>query len=460
MSRAQKWRPDCPKLRRVQELAQAKPMERFTSLAHHLTQEALRRSFDALDGNAAPGVDGVTKKAYRQNLEENLKSLHERLKSGEYRATPVLRVEIEKPGGGKRPLGIPVLEDKIVQGAVVEILNCIYENDFMGFSYGFRPGRSAHQALQALQTVLQKGKVNWVLDLDISKFFDTIDHKELMSLVEHRVKDSRLLRLIGKWLATGAVQADGRRIRAKRGTPQGGVISPLLANIFLHYVVDKFVHEWRRTEAKGQVYIVRYADDVVMAFERQEDAERLLGLLEARLGEYGLSLNRDKTRLVRFGRGWTGKDGGPKSGTFEFLGFTHIAGKSRQGYYLVKRKTARKRLNRSLKAISEWCKRNCHTPLGYQHRQLSLKVRGHYNYYGVRGNFGSLSTFRYQARQRWLHALLRRSQKACRERLQRLLDRCFLLPTPRITHPESWLDLSPGYLLRRAGCGKSARPVL
>ena len=460
MSRAQKWCPDCPKLRRVQELAKAKPMERFTSLAHHLTPEALRRSFDALDGKAAPGADGVTKDAYRQNFDENLKSLHERLKSGEYRATPVLRVEIEKPGGGKRPLGIPVLEDKVVQGAVVEILICIFENDFMGFSYGFRPGRSAHQALQALQTVLQKGKVNWVLDLDISKFFDTIDHKELMSLVEHRVKDSRLLRLIGKWLAAGAVQADGRRIRMKRGTPQGGVISPLLANIFLHHVVDKFVHEWRETEAKGEVYIVRYADDVVMAFESQEDAERLLELLESRLGEHGLSLNREKTQLVRFGRGWTGRDGGPKSGTFEFLGFTHIAGKSRQGYYLVKRKTARKRLNRSLKVIFEWCKRNRHTPLSWQQKQLGLKLRGHYNYYGVRGNYRSLSQFWHAVQQAWLRALMRRSQKMRKQWLYRLIDHEFALPCPSITHPEGWFDLSPGHLLGRAGCGKAARPAL
>ncbi len=368
-------------------MAQANPKERFTSLAHLITKDALLRSYKSLDGKAAPGLDGVTKKAYGQNLEENLKALHERLKSGEYRATPVLRVYIEKPDGGKRPLGIPALEDKIVQGAVVEILNCIYECDFKGFSYGFRPKRSAHQALQSLQTVLQKGKVNWVLDMDISKFFDTIDHKELMSMIERRVKDGRLLQLIGKWLATGAVEQDGRRIRGKQGTPQGGVISPLLGNIFLHEVVDSFVHEWRKTEAKGEVYIVRYADDVVIAFEREDDARRLIELLDERLREYGLTLNRDKTRLERFGRHWTGKDGKAKSETFEFLGFTHIAGKSRKGWFLVKRKTSRKRLNRSLKAISRWCKRNRHTPLKWQLAQLSLKLRGHYNYYGVRGNF-------------------------------------------------------------------------
>lgn len=460
MSQAQKWTPVCPKLRRVQELAKAKPKERFTSLAHLITQDALLRSYRALDGKAAPGVDGVTKKAYGQNLEGNLKALHERLKSGEYRATPVLRVYIEKPEGGKRPLGIPALEDKIVQGAVVEILNCIYECDFKGFSYGFRPKRSAHQALQSLQTVLQKGKVNWVLDMDISKFFDTIDHKELMSIIERRVKDSRLLRLIGKWLATGAVEEDGRRIRGKKGTPQGGVISPLLANIFLHYVVDSFVHEWRKTEAKGEVYIVRYADDVVIAFECKEDAERLLSLLDARLAEYGLTLNRDKTRLVRFGRHSTGKDGGPKSETFEFLGFTHIAGRSRKGVFLVKRKTSRKRLNRSLKAISQWCKRNRHTPLKWQHAQLSLKLRGHYNYYGVRGNYSALSAFWHKIQRIWLKALMRRSQKVCKKRLYWLIDHEFVLPRPHITHPEGWFELNPGYLLGRAGCGKAARPVL
>ena len=460
MSHTQRWRPVCPKLRRVQELAKAKPKERFTSLAHHITQEALERSYKSLDGTASAGVDGVTKEGYRQNLKENLKALHERLKSGEYRATPVLRVYIEKPDGGKRPLGILSLEDKIVQGAVVETLNCIYENDFKGFSYGFRPGRSAHKALQALQTVLQKGKVNWVLDLDISKFFDTIDHKELMSLLQRRVTDSRMLRLIGKWLAVGAVEEDGHRIRSKRGTPQGGVISPLLANIFLHYVMDSFVHEWRKTKAIGEVYIVRYADDVVIAFEDEGDARRLLAEIATRLQDYGLTLNRDKTRMVRFGRNWTGKDGRGKSETFDFLGFTHIAGKSRQGSYLVQRKTARKRLNRSLKAISEWCKRNRHTPLRWQSVQLSLKVKGHYNYYGVRGNIRSLSKFWHAVQRLWLKALMRRSQKVRTSRLYELIDHQFALPRPHITHPEGWFRQNPGYLLGRAGCGKAARPVL
>ncbi len=261
--------------------------------------------------------------------------MYERLKEGKYRAKPVRRVWIEKPEGGKRPLGIPCTEDKIVQGATAEILQSIYEGDFHGFSYGFRPGRSAHHALQ---TVLQKGKVNWVLDMDISKFFDTISHQELMSMVRRRVVDKSLLRLIGKWLTVGVVEEDGRVIRSKEGTPQGGVISPLLANIFLHYVVDEYVQTWRKKEAKGEVYIVRYGDDFVIACEHLQDAEILRETLDKRLQEHGLKVNENKTKLLRFGKGSDGGGGG--SEPFDFLGFTHIAGRSRAGGYLVQRKTA------------------------------------------------------------------------------------------------------------------------
>ena len=249
MSHTQRWRPICPELRRVQEKAKANLKEQFTSLAHHITVEALRRAYYTLEGKAAAGMDGVTKEAYGKELEQNLASLHERLKEGKYRAKPVRRVWIDKPEGGKRSLGIPCTEDKIVQGATGEILNSIYEGDFHGFSYGFRPGRSAHHALQALQTVLQKGKVNWVLDMDISRFFDTISHQELLSMVRRRVVDRSILRLIGKWLTVGVGEEDGRVIRSKEGTPQGGVISALLANIFLHYVVDEYVHTWRKKDA-------------------------------------------------------------------------------------------------------------------------------------------------------------------------------------------------------------------
>jgi len=441
-----------PELLRVKEVARRKPKERFTSLAHFLTVERLRKAYQELDAAAAPGVDGVTKKDYGRDLEENLSELQARLKSGGYRANPVLRRWIEKPDGGRRPLGLPTVEDKIVQGAVVAILNSIYEEDFYGFSYGYRPNRNAHQALQALQTVLQKGRVNWVLDADISGFFDTIDHQQLMTVVQRRVTDGRLLRFIVKWLKAGVVEEDGRRTYPPSGTPQGGVISPLLANIFLHEVIDTFVHEWRKAEATGETYIVRYADDMILALENEDDARRMVEELDRRLKSYGLSLNREKTRLIRFGR-----KGGS---TFDFLGFTHMAGQDRQGQYLVKRKTARKRLKRSLKGAHKWCVENRHRPVQEQHRELSRKLRGHYNYYGIRGNFKSLQQFFYRVRMTWLQALRRRGQKANLPRLKRLLDEIFVLPRPKITHSEGWLSVNPGYLLGRAGCGNAARPDL
>lgn len=457
MSHTQRWRPICPELRKVQELAKAKRQEQFTSLAHNLTVGALRAAYHSLDGKAAAGVDGITKAAYGKEEEQNIMRLHEQLKSGQYRAKPVRRVWIEKPDGGKRPLGIPCIEDKIVEGAVVEILQSIYEGDFHGFSYGFRPGRDAHQALQALQTVLQKGKVNWVLDMDISKFFDTISHKELLSMVRRRVVDRSILRLISKWLTTG-VEEDGRVIRSKKGTPQGAVISPLLANIFLHYMIDEYVHTWRKTEAQGEVYTVRYADDFVIACEHLRDAKRLREALEKRLQEHGLQVNEGKTKLLRFGKGSDGSGGG--SETFDFLGFTHIAGRSRAGWYLVKRKTARKRFTRSLKAIAQWCRENRHVPLRWQWHTLSIKLKGHYNYYGVRGNFDALKRFRHEVWKLWLSALRRRSQKSNFRRLYELMRDLFPLPKPTITHPETWLAVNPGYLLGRAGCGNSARPDL
>ena len=458
MSHTQRWRPICPELRRVQEKAKANLKEQFTSLAHHITVEALRRAYYALEGKAAAGMDGVTKEAYGKELEQNLASLHERLKEGKYRAKPVRRVWIDKPEGGKRPLGIPCTEDKIVQGATGEMLNSIYEGDFHGFSYGFRPGRSAHHALQALQTVLQKGKVNWVLDMDISRFFDTISHQELLSMVRRRVVDRSILRLIGKWLTVGVGEEDGRVIRSKEGTPQGGVISALLANIFLHYVVDEYVHTWRKKDAQGEVYIVRYADDCVIACEHLRDAEVLRETLEGRLQGHGLEVNESKTKLLRFGKGSDG--GGGESKTFDFLGFTHIAGKSRAGWYLVQRKTARKRFTRSLKVIAQWCRENRHAPLKWQWQTLNMKLRGHYNYYGVRGNFDALQRFRHEVWKRWINALRRRSQKSNFGRLYELLRDKLPLSMPTITHPESWLAINPGYLLGRAGCGNSARPDL
>ena len=459
MNHTQKWRPVCPRLRRVQEKARANAREKFTSLAHLIDDEALRRSYHGLNASATAGIDGQTKAKYGENLEENLKELHERMISGRYRASPVRRQWIEKPGGGERPLGIPTTEDKIVQGAVVEILNSIYETDFLGFSYGSRPGRSAHQALQALQTVLQKGKVNWVVDADISKFFDSIGHKELMKAIQRRVIDRSLLRLIGKWLKAGAVEEDGRRICGKQGTPQGGVISPLLANIFLHYVVDEYVHDWRKTRARGEVYIVRYMDDFVIACQEERDARELLEGLTLQLELHGLKLNSEKTRLIRYGSRWnSGK--GEKSETFNFLGLTHIAGKDKAGRHCIKRKTASERLNRRLKSIGLWCRKERHKPIPWQYAQLNLKLRGHYNYYGVRGNFEALKKFRHGVWRSWFNTLKRRSQKVNVHRLYTQLKTVFVLKTPWITHPEGWLSVNPGYLLGRAGCGNAARPVL
>jgi group II intron reverse transcriptase/maturase len=441
-----------PELLRVEEVARRKPKVTFTSLAHLLTVERLRKAYHGLDAAAAPGVDGVTKEEYGRDLERNLSELQARLKAGRYRASPVLRRWIEKPEGGRRPLGLPTVEDKIVQGAVVDILNAVYEADFYGFSYGYRPNRNAHQALQALQTVLQKGKVNWVLDADISRFFDEISHKRLAAVVRQRVNDGRLLSLIAKWLKAGVVEEDGRRTYPRNGTPQGGVISPLLANIFLHEVVDIFVQGWRKTEAQGEVYIIRFADDLVLAFETEDDARRMLEELGHRLESYGLNLNREKTRLIRFGR-----QGGE---TFDFLGFTHIAGRDRQGRHLVKRKTARKRLNRSLKAIHQWCRTHRHRPVREQYEELSRKLRGHYNYYGIRGNFRALQQFFYRVWLNWAQALSRRGQKVHWPRIKRLLGEVFVLPRPKITHTEGWLCVNPGYLLGRAGCGNAARPDL
>ena len=438
-----------PELLRVKEVARRKPKVTFTSLAHLLTVERLRKAFHELDAAAAPGVDGATKAEYGRDLERNLSELQARLKAGRYRAGLVLRRWIEKPGGGRRPLGLPTVEDKIVQGAVADILNAVYEEDFYGFSYGYRPNRNAHQALQ---TVLQKGKVNWVLDADISRFFDDISHRRLVAVLRQRVNDGRLLSLIAKWLKAGVVEGDGRRTYPRSGTPQGGVISPLLANIFLHEVVDIFVQEWRKTEAKGEVYIIRFADDLVLAFEFEDDARRMIGELDRRLESYGLSLNREKTRLIRFGR-----QGGE---TFDFLGFTHIAGRDRQGHYLVKRKTARKRLLRSLKAIQQWCRTHRHRPVREQYEELSRKLIGHYNYYGIRGNFKALRTFYFRVWLSWGRALSRRGQIARWSRIKRLLIDIFVLPRPKITHTEGWLCVNPGDLLGRAGCGNAARPDL
>ncbi len=459
MSHTQKWRPISPALRRVQDKARANRSEAFTSLAHHLTEAALLHAYRGLKAKAAAGPDGETKASYGKGLKRRLTELQGRLKSGSYRATPAKRVYLDKPDGSQRPIHLQGIEDKIVQAAVVEILNSIYEGDFAPFSYGFRPGKSQHMALQSLQTVLQKGQVNWVLDLDLKACFDRIEHQALMREIRKRVVDRRLLGLIQIWLTVGYREAGRKRQKQTRGVPQGAVISPLLANVVLNEALDKTVHHWRKQHATGEVYIVRYADDAVLSFEHQADAEALQQVLETTLSAYGLELNQAKTRLVRFGGNYP-PNGPGKSDTFDFLGLTHIAGRDRTGRYLVKRRTSRKRLKRSLEQVRRWCRRHRHQPLAWQWEQLSIKLNGHYAYFGIRGNLAALSRYRYQVWHTWRGSLRRRGQTSRKDRITRLLNERFVLPMPRITRPDNWLPINPGYLLGRAGCGKSARPVL
>lgn len=456
MSHTPRWKPICPELQRVQERARAHPEEKFTSLAHLITPAALARSYRGLKPGAACGVDGESKASYGEGLHARLTELHSRLRSGRYRSQPAKRAMIQKADGTDRPLSIWSVEDKVVQGAVIEILHSIFETDFHGLSYGFRPKRSAHHALQAVQTALQKGRVNWVLDLDLKQCFDSIEHEALRQALRRRVTDRSVLRLIDKWLTVGVVEADGRRIRQQRGTPQGAPISPVLANIVLHEAMDDWLMQWRQQQATGEVYMVRYADDAVLMFEQEADAQAVLAELERRLARYGLQMNAAKTRLVPFGR----TPPGGRSGTFDYLGFTHIAGRDRQGRYLVQRKTARKRFTRSLGRFKAWCRQHMHLPCAEQWAYLCAALRGHYEYYGVRGNFRALSRLRTQVWWTWLRTLRRRSQTSVTGRLVNLLQTVYVLPLPRITHPDDWLPVSPGHLLRRAGCGKAARPDL
>lgn len=456
MAHTLRWRPICPRLQRVQERARAHPMERFTSLAHLLDVEALRRAYRSLEARAACGVDGESKKSYGAELENRLQALHERLKAGNYRAQPGKRATIKKADGSDRLLSIWCVEDKIVQGAVVELMNSIFEVDFKALSYGFRPGRSAHQALQAVQTVLQKGRVNWVLDMDLKQCFDRIEHEALRQAVQRRIADRNVLRLIDKWLTVGVTTTAGKRTRQERGTPQGAPISPLLANIVLNEAMDELVTRWRREAARGEVYLVRYADDAVLMFEHLEDAQALQALLAESLAKYGLEMNSAKTRLIPFGRNPHDGD----SGTFNFLGFTHIAGKDRQGHYLVLRKTMAARFARSLSKAREWCRAHVHKPVAWQWERLRRALQGHYAYYGIRGNYRALARYRQSVRDAWIRQLRKRSQTSVLGRIVALVDRRYKLPQPHIVHRDDWFAESPGYLLRRAGCGKAARPVL
>jgi group II intron reverse transcriptase/maturase len=410
---------------------------KFTALLHHLTVALLRESFYALQRKAAPGVDGTTWQEYETGLEGRLIDLHSRVHRGAYRAQPSRRVYISKADGRQRPLGVAALEDKIVQQAVVTILNAIYEEDFLGFSYGFRPGRSQHQALDALSYALTQRRVNYVLDADLRGFFDQLDHEWLMQFVQHRVADPRILRLIQKWLQAGVLE-EGEGSETERGTPQGAVLSPLLANIYLHYVFDLWVNAWRKKHARADVIVVRYADDTVLGFQDAEEADRFLADFRERLGKFGLELHPEKTRRIEFGpyaEPNRKQRGEGKPETFDFLGFTHLSGKNRRGYFTVKRRTIRKRLRAKLQAIKQQLQRRRHDPVAQTGEWLRSVVPGYFNYHAVPGNLPSLGTFRERLIRLWRTQLRQRSQRyrLTWDRLRQLADRW--LPQPRVLHP-------------------------
>jgi group II intron reverse transcriptase/maturase len=427
-------------LERVRQAARRDKEQRFTALLHHIYDvERLRAAYLATKKEAAAGVDGETWEHYGQNLEANLQDLSHRLKRGAYRARPVRRVYIEKVGkpGELRPLGVPALEDKIVQRATVEVLNAIYEQDFLEFSYGFRPERSPHQALDALAAGIMTRKVNWVLDADIRKFYDTLDHGWVVKFVEHRIADRRVVRLIQKWLKAGVLE-EGKRIQSEIGTVQGGSISPLLSNTYLHYVLDLWVRRWRQRQAHGEVIFVRFADDFVAGFQYRWEAERFLAELRERFAHFGLQLHADKTRIVEFGRfaeqnRRQREEGKPE--TFNFLGFTHICARTRKGHFTVLRQTIRQRQQAKLRALKEELQRRLHTPMGEQGAYLRAVLAGHFRYYGVPMNGPALSSFYSVVGRLWWRILRRRSQKHHLpwRRMRRHIQRWF--PSVCIWHP-------------------------
>jgi group II intron reverse transcriptase/maturase len=405
----------------------------FTTLAHHVDIDWLREAAARTRKDGAPGVDGQTGEAYNENLEENLRSLHARIRANTYEAPPVRGVEIPKGDGKTRLLGIPTYEDKIFQRSVVMLLEPLYEPEFHPDSYGFRPKRSAHQALEALWTCLMEWHGGWVVEVDIRKFFDTLGHDHLMAILQKKVRDGKVLQWIGMWLRAG-IQKDGSLERRGVGTPQGGVISPLLANIYLHQVLDRWF-ELVRLRLQGRARLIRFADDFVIVFEREEEARRVMEILPQQMGTYGLTLHPDKTRLIPFHQPrpawWNGRDNRPKPGCFDLLGFTHVWDRTPKGTWVVRRKTAKGRLTRSLKAIRQWCRLHRHEPIRAQHEVLCKKVSGHFQYYGIRGNLESLWRFSRMAYHAWVKWLARRSQKVNWERLIRTLN-LLPLPIPRL----------------------------
>jgi group II intron reverse transcriptase/maturase len=429
------------KQQRIAELARNCPDMSFTNLAHHIDIEWMLTAHGHTRKDGAVGVDGQTAEEYEVNLEANLQNLLDRAKSGTYVAPPVRRVHIPKAGSATetRPLGIPTYEDKILQRAVLMVLEPVYETDFLDVSHGFRPRRGAHGALDSLWKQEMKLGGDWIVDVDLRKFFDTIDHGHLREFLKRRVRDGVILRLIGKWLNAGVLDKGVLTI-SEEGTPQGGVISPLLANLFLHYVLDEWFEKVVRPRLQGEAFVIRYADDFVIGVAREDDAKRIMDVLPKRMSKYGLTVHPEKTRLVRF-QPPQADDSEPEERdppgprTFDFLGFTHYWGRSQRGVWVVKRKTAKNRLNRALTALSEWCRKNLHLSIREQHQKLTEKLRGHYGYYGIIGNFYGLLQFREEARGIWRRRLSRRrrGKPMTWSRFARLEER-YSLPRARVVH--------------------------
>jgi len=422
------------KLRCIAEQSERFPERMFTTLAHLIDVEFLREAFGELRKDAAAGPDGVTAKHYAENLEGNLSDLHQRMKAGRYRAQPARRAWIPKDDGRRRPLAIPALEDKVAQKAVSMVLGAVYEPMFYEFSYGFRPGRSAHQALTYLREQCLQGNINWIVDADIRNCFGEIDRGHLRAILKSRVNDGSITRLIGKWLHVGVMEEEGGVTIEANGTPQGGVISPILANIFLHTVLDDWFVKEVRPRMTGNCFLIRFADDLVLGFEHKSDAERVFQVLPKRLGRFGLTAHPDKSRLVQFSRPNWRKGKGP--GTFDFLGFTHFWGKTRKGGWTIKRKTQRSRVHRTMARLWSWCKENRHEPIADQHRVLCAKLRGHYQYYGIRGNYRMLELVFEYAEKAWKAWLGRRTRNGYIrwEAFERKYRVVLPLPKPHIVH--------------------------
>ncbi len=436
-------------LGRVRQAALRSRTERFSALFHHITPERLETAFREIKPNAAPGIDGVTWEQYAEDLNRNVEDLHSRMQRGAYRAKPSRRTYIPKPDGRQRPLGVAALEDKMVQRAATKVLQAIYEVDFLGFSYGFRPGRQAHQALDALAIGIRFKKISWILDADVRGYFDAIDHDWMLKFLKHRISDRRMLRLIRKWLKAGVIE-DGEKSTSEVGTPQGASISPLLANIYLHYVLDLWAHQWRKRHARGDIIIVRWADDFVVGFQYERDAKRFHAELQDRFEKFALELHPEKTRLIRFGRFARRDsrrfDGRKKPETFDFLGFTHSCSLTRNGKFQVLRITMKKRFTAKLHEIKTEMRKRMHQPVSVQAKWLRSVVMGYFQYHAIPGNWDILGAFRTQVTRLWYKSLRRRSQKSRINwnRMNRIAQN--VLPPARILHP--WPEKRPAAIIQ------------